>query len=217
MERALNYMRLDDPKVQAEAGNNGIRWNFNPPRAPHRGGLWEAAVKSMKYHLNRVTNGQTLTYEELDTLITKIESVLNSRPLIADATGRKGDLCLTPGHFLIGSQLIAEPLPEPSNLKLVQRFEILNQMMKSFWNCWEKDYLAQLQTGNKWKFPNANITKGAVVILKDDLAPANEWKLGVVQEVYPDADQIIRTIAVKTANSVFRRTVQSVVQLPIQE
>ena len=29
----------------------GCEWRFIPPHSPHFGGLWEAAVKSMKYHL----------------------------------------------------------------------------------------------------------------------------------------------------------------------
>lgn len=33
---------------------HGIDWHFIPPASPHFGGLWEAGVKSIKYHLKRV-------------------------------------------------------------------------------------------------------------------------------------------------------------------
>ncbi|XP_070515378.1 uncharacterized protein [Cardiocondyla obscurior] len=58
-----------------------VQWRFNPPAAPHFGGLWEAAVKSVKRHLRRVIDESTLTYEEMSTLLAGIEACLNSRPL----------------------------------------------------------------------------------------------------------------------------------------
>ncbi|CAG7819197.1 unnamed protein product [Allacma fusca] len=44
--------------------NQGIRWSFIPPAAPHQGGLWEAAVKSAKFHINRVMNKTPWNFEE---------------------------------------------------------------------------------------------------------------------------------------------------------
>lgn len=61
-----NYLR--DQKIQ---------WHFIPARAPNFGGLWEAAVKSVKHHLKRVLNNIHLTFEEFYTLLTQIEAVLN--------------------------------------------------------------------------------------------------------------------------------------------
>jgi hypothetical protein len=52
----------------------GVTWHFNPPGAPHFGGLWEAGLKSVKYHLHRVLDKSKLTYEELSTTIIQIEA-----------------------------------------------------------------------------------------------------------------------------------------------
>ena len=56
-----------------------IEWKFIPERAPHFGGLWEAAVKSMKFHLKRVIANTKFTFEEFTTILTQV--CLNSRPL----------------------------------------------------------------------------------------------------------------------------------------
>ncbi|CAG5003707.1 unnamed protein product [Parnassius apollo] len=58
----------------------GIEWHFNAPSWPTAGGLYEAAVKSLKHHLKRVLGDQKLTFEEFSTLLAQIEGCLNSRP-----------------------------------------------------------------------------------------------------------------------------------------
>lgn len=49
-------------EIENFIANEGIRWNFNPPSAPHFGGLWEAGIKSLKYHLKRVIGNTILSY-----------------------------------------------------------------------------------------------------------------------------------------------------------
>ncbi|XP_029176757.1 uncharacterized protein LOC114944869 [Nylanderia fulva] len=100
--------------IARAANTQGIRWHFNPPAAPHFGGLWEAAVKSTKFHLRRVIGDTTLTFEELNTLLTQIEACLNSRPLQALSDDPDDTSALTPGHFIIGAPLLA--IPEPSRI-----------------------------------------------------------------------------------------------------
>ncbi|GFW01234.1 integrase catalytic domain-containing protein [Trichonephila clavipes] len=60
---------------------DNITFHFNSPSAPHFGGIWEATVKSFKFHLNRVVGVTSLTFEEQSTLSSQIEACLNSRPL----------------------------------------------------------------------------------------------------------------------------------------
>ena len=92
-----------------------IQWQFIPERAPHFGGLWEAAVKSMKTHLKRIVGDVKLTFEELATILAQIEACLNSRPLVPVTGDEDGIEALTPGHFLVGWPLESFPL---TNLSL---------------------------------------------------------------------------------------------------
>ncbi|XP_035229455.1 uncharacterized protein LOC118201458 [Stegodyphus dumicola] len=98
-----------EEEIEGYLANEGINWPFNPSSTPHFGGLWEASVKSLKYHLKRVVGKTILTYEEFFTLIVQIESVLNSRPLCPISNDPNDVEALTPAHFLIGSSLIALP------------------------------------------------------------------------------------------------------------
>lgn len=52
-------------ELQSRLIEEGTNFHFNPPAAPHFGGIWEAAVKSTKHHLRRVIGETKLTFEEL--------------------------------------------------------------------------------------------------------------------------------------------------------
>ena len=90
---------------------SSIEWLFIPPRLPNFGGLWEAAVKSMKHHLRRVMGNSILTYEEMTTILCQIEQVLNNRPLMALANNPDDIFALTPSMLVNGSRLDAIPQP----------------------------------------------------------------------------------------------------------
>lgn len=47
-----------------------IQWKYTPGHAPQLGGIWEAAVKSMKVHLRKIIGDTKLKYEELSMVIT---------------------------------------------------------------------------------------------------------------------------------------------------
>ncbi len=103
--------------------SQGIEWHFIPERTPHFGGLWEAAVKSLKTHLFCIVRDK-LSFEELTTVLTQIEGCLNSRPLgIVPNNDEDGIEVLTPGHFLIGRPIEALP-DQPSSY---QRTSILRR------------------------------------------------------------------------------------------
>lgn len=67
-------------RVRAHLATSSIKWHFNPPSAPHFGGLWEAGVKSTKSLILRSIGLHKLTAEEFMTLLTQVEATLNSRP-----------------------------------------------------------------------------------------------------------------------------------------
>ncbi|GFX26240.1 uncharacterized protein TNCV_948401 [Trichonephila clavipes] len=110
------FSRRDD-NLAGFLSAEGIEWKFIPPRAPSFGGLWEASVKPIKYHLKRVVSGSDLTYEECLTVCIQIEGILNSMPLCPLSSNSDDLNALTPAHFLIGRSMTSVVEPNLIELK----------------------------------------------------------------------------------------------------
>ncbi|XP_063911125.1 uncharacterized protein LOC135128161 [Zophobas morio] len=224
--RELKYLKklFDSDEFQRSVIDNiteqGIKWQFIPPNSPHMGGIWEAGVKSFKHHYKRIAGTSLLTAEEMYTLLTQIESILNSRPLTPLSNDPNDLEPLTPGHFLIGSALT--DLPEPCLLAIKEnrltRWQRVEQLRQTFWRRWTAEYLTQLQPRNRWSQRNANsISKGSMVVLRDENTPPLMWRLGRVVELHPGKDNVVRVVSLKTSSGVVKRAVNRICVLPVDE
>ncbi|XP_018371751.1 PREDICTED: uncharacterized protein LOC108766752 [Trachymyrmex cornetzi] len=160
--------------------NEHIQWHFISPRAPHMGGLWEAAVKAVKFHLIRIAGEASLRHEELNTLLVQIEAILNSRPLTPLSADPNNFSVLTAGYFLIGCPLIAYPEPTITDLNInrLDRWQRVEQLRQQFWLRWTKEYLHVCQQRSKWNTITNPMQIGQLVIVKEDNLPPLSWKLG---------------------------------------
>lgn len=206
-------------EINAFLTQNSITWKFIPPRSPHFGGLWEAAVKSAKHHLKRILGNASLTFEHLYTVITQVEAVLNSRPLGPLSNDPNDLLPLTPGHFLIGEPLTALPQKDVQEIPTnrLSNYHRLQQLVQHFWKRWSGEYLSSLQQRTKWKLNQENGLKvNSIVLLKNENCPPLDWKLGRITEVFPGEDNIIRVVNVKTSRGIVKRAVSKICMLPIE-
>ncbi|XP_055714311.1 uncharacterized protein LOC129808557 [Phlebotomus papatasi] len=196
-----------------------IKWCFQPPKAPHHGGLWEAVVKSCKYHLKRVVGLTPLNFEEMSTVLAQIEAILNSRPLVQLSTDAADPTSLTPGHFLTGSALNQLPDPNLQDLSIsrLDRWQLCQKLQKDFARRWKQEYLCSLQARTKWSKESVNLKKEDVVLFLDDQLPSTLWPLGIVTDTFPGQDGKIRVITVKTSRGQYRRPITKVVKLPLKE
>ena len=55
---------LDQDKIQQSTVHRGVKWNFNPPGAPHFGGIHETMIKSAKKAISGVTGTSNVADEE---------------------------------------------------------------------------------------------------------------------------------------------------------
>ncbi|XP_065354551.1 uncharacterized protein LOC135949022 [Calliphora vicina] len=180
----LDFIKTLQNQVTQHFSHQNIDWKFIPPGAPHMGGLWEAGVKSFKTHLKKMIPNMKFTFEELSTILTRIESCLNSRPL-SPASDDPNDLNpLTPGHFLIGTPLLtpAEPDVSSENLTLINRWKRLKVIYHSFCQRWKSEYLAELHRRYKWKIQRDNVKVNDLVVIKNNNLPPNEWQMGMASQ-----------------------------------
>lgn len=201
--KGTEFCRFVDRKLSEE----GTQWHFNPPAAPHFGGIWEAAVKSVKHHLKRVVGETKLTFEEMYSLLCRVEACLNSRPLLP-LTDDPTDLAvLTPAHFLIGNSsiLFIEPRIVDEVVPPMKRWRRVTQMTQHLWDRWSHEYLQQLQRRVKWKTQREQPKIGDLILLRHETTPPSRWPLGRIIDVHPGKDGLVRVATVRTATTTLQR------------
>lgn len=194
-------------------------WTFIPPNAPHFGGLWEAAVKSAKYHMYRIVGKAHLTFEELQTVLCEIEAILNSRPLTQLSEDPNDLEYLSPGHFLIGTTINSFPYPDLKDInenRLV-RWQRVEQIRQHFWKRWSTEYLHCLQERRKWKSSKGiQLEPNQIVLINQQGLPPLQWALGRVQNIHVGSDGVARSATVQTAKGLLTRPLTKLAILPLK-
>ena len=203
-------LESNDSSIATFITQKAIEWETKPPRAPHFGGLWEAAVKSMKRHLRRTVGLQILSFEDLNTLVIQIEAILNSRPLSAMSNDPNDLQPVTPAHFLLGRA-------SRDSISLGQRLKLLEASKRQFWKAWYRDYLVTLQIRKRWLQSGPNFNVGDLVLIAEDNLPPLRWKMARITQLYSGNDQVNRVAELKTTSGDIIRPVVKLRKLPVDD
>ena len=135
LKELFDFLNYNFGNINQDLSFQEIQWYFTPPTGPTFGGIWEAGVKSVKYHLKRVLRNSSATYEELFRLLCQIECCLNSRPLCIKFDGEEDPL--SPGHFLILRPMVS--IPDENlmdvNVNRLTRWQYMQHHLQQFWFC----------------------------------------------------------------------------------
>ena len=201
---------IDFEALQAETGGGfrparrGIQWIFNPPLAPHFGGVFEIIVKAMKRALKATVGRADLTEEEFRTMISKVSWMLNNRPI--QPVGDSDDLeALTPNHFLNGAPEDAVFPPNLPNcrLSLQERLKYQVSIQQHFWKRFQAEIIPLLGPRGKWKEEKEGLKEDDVVIEVDENTPRGEWRRMRVTRVFPSEDGLVRKVEVTNGRGKF--------------
>lgn len=210
------FLKSTSADIAGFASDEGIQFRFSPAYSPHFGGLWEVGVKSAKFHISRILGDKHLTFEELSTLFSQIEAILNSRPLTPLSSDPNDLYPLTPAHFLIGRPLTS--LPTESLLddtpSILDRYRCLEKMRQHFWNRWRNEYLSELQQKYKWQLNQRGLQEQDLVVIKEPNAPPLKWRMARVHKLYPGSDGVSRVADLYTSKGIIRRAIRNLCLLP---
>ncbi|XP_037814016.1 uncharacterized protein LOC119605126 [Lucilia sericata] len=209
------FLKECQARMCSTFGTQGLSWRFIPAGAPHMGGLWEAAVKSFKRHFRREVQSVKYTFEELCTILARIEACLNSRPLYPMSDNPLEPIALTPGNFLIGCPILFPPEPSifESPISLVNRYRKVKAFTHEFCRRWKEEYLSNLHKRYKWKSPERDISLNDLVVIRQEQMSPTSWKLGRVVKLYPGSDHHVRVADLLTENGIVKRPITKLVVL----
>ncbi len=204
------------PDIQHQLARQRIHFHFNPPSAPHFGGVWEREVRSVKSALYIVLGSQSVPEEVLMTVLLEVEAILNSKPLgyvssdVADADP------VTPNNLLMGRPDGSLPqVVYPESEMLSRRHWRHSQILADqFWSRFIRDYLPSLQTRQKWQASPPNLKEQTFVMIVDPQLPRSLWPVGRVIKTYPSPDGHIRSADVQIKGHIYTRPVARLVILP---
>ncbi|XP_064482953.1 uncharacterized protein LOC135395790 [Ornithodoros turicata] len=214
IQKLGSLIRQDD--VQNYMATTMISWRFMPERAPWWGGFWERLVRTLKHALRRVIGKQSLTIEEMETVLAEAEAAVNSRPITYLHSSPNEPTALTPAHLLVGKRLIALPSskrqdPTRSTTEALSRRWVHQQKIADhFWKRWHKDYLWELRSAHVSRTtPSHSMKEGDLVLVHEERTPRQVWKTARIVKFHRGRDGENRSCSVKLpSGNITRRPVQ---------
>jgi hypothetical protein len=214
--------------LETNLSKRGIQWKFIPKRAPWYGGFWERLIGLTKNSLKKVLGRANGTLEELQTISSETEAILNDRPLTHVSSELEDAEPLTPSHLLYGRRITTLPHPlyeddefrdpifesEPSNIDV--QAKLRTHLIQHFWKRWRQEYLTSLREFHKTTGNNSTeIRVGDVVQVHDDTKRVN-WRLAVVQSLIKRKDGLVRAENIKTSTGHTNRPVTKLYPLEVK-
>ena len=218
MLQSLWSTAVYDDKVQSYLSDKGISWHYIPAHAPWMGGIYERLIGIVKSCLRKSLGRARLRTDQLSTLLTEIEAVVNTRPIVY--VGSDDHLTLSPAdllqqHTTLGLPDITVKSDDPDFVPPGTRINMASVLLdawrrgqnivNNFWKLWREDYLTALrekQTSDLRKMKPTTSQHphiGDVVQVYDETFRGS-WKVGRIARVLLSRDGKVRAAEVQLAN-----------------
>ncbi len=168
-------------------------------------------VSLVKAALYKVVGPATLAFAELQEVILDIMTTLNNRPL----SYCEDDLqlpTLTPNILIFGraNYIIEQQPANVDDRDMRRRAKYLMKCKEALWKRWQAEYLRALRERHNLKHDGkqGNLANGDVVLIKGESKNRGKWKIGIVEEMVPGRDGVVRVVKLRAGQSHMERPIQ---------
>ena len=213
-------------ETQKFAASKFIEWRVNLALAPWQGGIWERLVSCVKRCIKKAVGVRSISYIEVQTLLSEIEAVLNNRPLCHDYDDDLENV-LTPNHLVYGRRLESSiendkgVIELEDSIQLTKREKHLNRLISVFWNVWRKEYLTMIRETHKLSRTRGDekLAVDDIVIVYEKHQPRHLWKLGRIVDLIRGNDNVVRGAKVKfgASGNIITRPLNLLYPLEVRE
>ncbi len=151
----------------------------------------------------------TLTFHNLETLLTIIEGIVNTRPITYVSEDPSDLQAITPAQLLTGKDGKHSLKTLPKKQKIGRMHRLRMKIAGTFWKRWQQEYLKKLLPYKKWLELGKNLKIGDLVLLEDKFAAKSFWPLGRVVKVWQGNDSNVRVVLLQTEKWLVKRGVQT--------
>ena len=188
----------------------------------------------MKRCLSKVIGRAKLSFDELLTVVTEAEMIVNSRPL-SYVTSEDLDEPITPSHLLIGRRILSVPdnlcysdddeTYEVTRAVLTKRMKYIGRTLDHFWERWRSEYLLELREAHRYGIKSSSgetITVGDIVVIHCEEKRRGFWNLGRIEKVIIGKDDqevrgaVVRVYTGRKHSKLLRRPVQKLYPVEIR-
>eukprot|EP00794_Sanderia_malayensis_P007475 gene7475-8305_t len=168
-----------------------------------QGGFYERLIGVTKKTLFKAIGRSVLRFRELETMLIKVEGLLNNRPLTYQTEELDLEV-ITPNHLIFGHALpIIGDHDEDSEEDVVftKRMKYLESKKNHIWTRWMKEYILNLREYHKIITTIVDPPRlGQLVLIVDDSVRRRYWQMGKIVKQLKSKDGVTRAVKVQIAS-----------------
>ncbi|TKR73197.1 hypothetical protein L596_020535 [Steinernema carpocapsae] len=226
--------------TQTFFASRDIRWLRITPLSPWQGGFYERLNQDIKRSIYKSLLRKKPSFEELRTIMSEVEAILNQRPLTYLDSSDESYVAIRPCDFYQkGRNLTLELQPNlprsaldtwmtPQDMGAIQtRLEALEQIdagtkiREGIWNNFYHHYLTSLRERHRKNLDQGRTSSkaprvGMIVLINESPRPRYAWPMARIIECPKDKDGQVRHVHVRTPDrKMYTRSVNLLIPLEL--